>query len=620
MPFNIKKILVGQPLTTECLASERLSKKKALAVFSSDALSSVAYATEEILIVLVASTAAIHAIPWATPIALTIVLLLWILIFSYRQTISAYPNGGGAYTVCKENLGTTVGLVAGASLIIDYILTVAVSVAAGTAAVTSAFPQLLPHAVLIANSAILLLTLTNLRGIRESGAIFSIPTYLFIFGMFALFAGLYFCTSAPAGGVLGASNVGGIMTAHLPLFPHKGEGIGIWVILVAFASGCTALTGVEAISNGVTAFKHPEQQNAKTTLVLMGSILALLFVGVTYYANHFGIVPKSDETIISQLAHMVGNLPFYYFIQASTAGILFLAANTSFNDFPRVASLLAEDRFLPRQFASRGDRLVFSNAIVGLGMISMILIWLFRAEVHLLIPMYAIGVFLSFSLSQAGMVKHWIKLKERGWRMSAVINFFGCIATTIVLLVIVVTKFAHGGWIVCAMIPFFVWNFLRIKHHYLIVGAQLRIDGPPPALKPPAVHHVIIPVSGIHRGVLEALNYARSISDDVIACYIDISPRVTDRINTEWAKYGMGVPLKVLSSPYRSVIRPLLDYVDEESVRHPEGLITVIIPEFVIAKWWQNLLHNQTALIIRAALAFKPRVVVTSVRYHLRRG
>jgi hypothetical protein len=389
--------------------------------------------------------------------------------------------------------------------------------------------------------------------------------------------------------------------------------------MVAFASGCTALTGVEAISNGVTAFKKPEQKNAQITLVVMGLVLASLFVGVTYFANLYGVTPKDNETIVSQIARIVGNQPFYYLIQGATAAILFLAANTSFNDFPRVASLLAEDRFLPRQFASRGDRLVFSNAIVGLGLISMFLIWMFKAEVHLLIPMYAIGVFLSFSLSQAGMIKHWYKVKGRGWITSSVINGVGCVATSIVLCVIILTKFSHGGWIVCLMIPLLVWEFMRIKKHYLIVGDQLRLIGPAPAVAMPAAHHVIIPVSGIHRGVIEALHYGRSISSDITACYIDITPRITERIRGEWVKYGMGVPLKILSSPFRSVVKPLLDFVEDESRRMPEGMITVIIPEFITARWWQNFLHNQTAIIIKTALAFKPRVVVTSVRYHLKK-
>lgn len=608
MPFNLKKLLVGQPLASDRVTHERLSKKKALAIFSSDALSSTAYATEEILRVLVPAVAMIHYAHWSVPIAIAIVGLLWILILSYRQTIAAYPNGGGAYTVSKENLGTRLGLVAGAALIIDYILTVAVSAAAGAAAVTSAFPSLREHSVLICNIAIIVLMFINLRGIRESGTIFAVPTYIFIFSLIVLFGFLVFAPSETA------------VKSTATLFPQAGEQISWWLLLVAFASGCTALTGVEAISNGVQAFKKPEQTNAKQTLVAMGVILAILFFGITYFANVYAIVPKSEETVVSQLARLSNSSALYYLIQAATAGILFLAANTSFNGFPQVASLLADDRFLPRQFASRGDRLVFSNAIVGLGLISMFLVWLFNANVHHLIPLYAIGVFLSFSLSQAGMVKHWLKTKETGWQKGIVINVIGLVATTVVLLIIITTKFTHGGFIVVFMIPLLVFEFQRIKRHYLIVGDQLRIEGPPPAVQTPASHHVIVPVSGIHRGVIEALHYARSISGDITACYIDITPRVTQRIAAEWAKYGMGVQLKVLSSPYRSVIKPLLDFVDEESKRMPNGMITVIIPEFVTAKWWQNLLHNQTAIIIKTALAFKPRVVVTSVRYHLSKG
>ncbi|MBK9293498.1 MAG: APC family permease [Oligoflexia bacterium] len=608
MPFSLKKLIVGQPIASDRAAQERLSKKKALAIFSSDALSSTAYATEEILRVLVPAVAMVQYAHWSVPIAICIVGLLWILILSYRQTITAYPNGGGAYSVSKENLGTRLGLVAGAALIIDYILTVAVSVAAGAAAVTSAFPSMLEHGVLIANIAIIVLMLINLRGIRESGNIFAVPTYIFVFSLLTLFAFLFIAPSPNA------------VKSTYSLFPHAGEDISWWIIFVAFASGCTALTGVEAISNGVQAFKKPEQENAKKTLVLMGCILAVLFFGITYFANTFSIVPKDTETVVSQLARLSGSNILYYIIQAATAGILFLAANTSFNGFPQVASLLADDRFLPRQFASRGDRLVFSNAIVGLGFISMFLVWLFNANVHHLIPLYAIGVFLSFSLAQAGMVKHWLKTKEHGWQKGIVINIIGLIATAVVLVIIVATKFTHGGFLVVFMIPLLVFEFQRIKRHYLIVGDQLRIEGPPPAVDMPASHHVIVPVSGIHRGVIEALHYARSISGDITACYIDITPRITQRIAAEWERYGMGIPLKILASPYRSVIKPLLDFVEEECLRVPDGMITVIIPEFVTAKWWQNLLHNQTAIVIKAALAFKPRVVVTSVRYHLSKG
>jgi amino acid transporter len=608
MLFNtFKRLLVGVPLTSDRVSHERLTKKKALAVFSSDALSSVAYATEAVLVILVGASSPQNALPWTWAITLTIVGLLWILILSYRQTISAYPGGGGAYTVCKENLGEHLGLIAAASLVIDYILTVAVSIAAGTAAVTSAFPHLLPHAVLISNTAIFLLLFMNLRGIRESGTVFSIPTYIFIFSMFAMFAWL---------GYLSFTNPPHVVS-HL--MPVTTSGVGIWLILVAFANGCTALTGVEAISNGVPAFEHPEQTNAQETLVWMGIILASLFLGVSYFAHVYGVTPKSDETVISQMAHLIGNGPFYFLVQAATAAILFLAANTSFNDFPRVASLLAEDRYLPRQLASRGDRLVFSNGVIGLGLFSMFLIWIFNSQVDALLPMYAIGVFLSFSLSQAGMVKHWYESKSQGWHGKAFINGLGSVVTSVALIVIVLTKFPQGGWIVCALIPLFTMQFRRIRYHYLLVGNQLRLVGPAPAIPPVPAHCVIIPVSGIHRGVIEALNYARSISKEIVACYIDISPRTTARIVGEWNRYGMGVELKILPSPYRSVIRPFLGFVEEMSISHPETNLTVIIPEFVTARWWQNLLHNQTAIIIRTALAFKRRVVVTTVRYHLTR-
>jgi amino acid transporter len=461
--------------------------------------------------------------------------------------------------------------------------------------------------VLISNAAILILTVMNLRGLRESGSVFAFPTYVFIFSMFGMFAWLGFSSFHQPHEVL------------VSLAPHTYEGVGIWLIFVAFANGCTALTGVEAISNGVTAFKHPEQDNAKTTLVWMGLILGSLFLGVSYFAHVYSILPNDQETVISQLARHLNNPFCYYLIQTATALILFLAANTSFNDFPRVASLLADDRYLPRQLASRGDRLVFSNGILGLGAISMVLIWLFNAEVQLLIPLYAMGVFLCFSMSQAGMVKHWLIYKGPHWHWSAVVNAMGCVATAIALIVIVMTKFPHGGWIVCLLIPFLVFSFRRIRHHYVVVGRQLSIQGEPKPMGPPPQHRVIVPVSGIHKGVIEALSYARSISKDIVACYIDITPRITERIIGEWERYGMGIELKILRSPYRSVTRPLLEFIENESLKHPEGMITVIIPEFVTARWWQNILHNQTAIIIRTALAYKKHVVVTSVRYHLTR-
>ncbi|MCC6278192.1 MAG: APC family permease [Oligoflexia bacterium] len=606
---ELKRFIVGAPLSTDRVQHERLSKKKALAVFSSDALSSVAYATEAILVELSKAVIVVNALPWTWPISLSICALLWILVISYRQVINAYPNGGGAYIVSRENLGENVGLIAGASLLIDYILTVAVSVAAGVAAVTSAFPELKEHAVLIGNMAVIALMFMTLRGVRESGTVFAIPTYVFIFSLIILFAWLSF-VPAP---IIAEG-------ASAPLVPKTTDGVGIWLILIAFSSGCAALTGVEAISNGTTAFKKPEAQNAKATMVWMAVILAVLFLGIGYFAHQFQILPSEKETVVSQLARQTGSTWFYYVVQASTALILFLAANTSFNGFPIVTSLLAEDRYLPRQLASRGDRLVFSNGIVGLSLISMFLIWLFKSDVHLLIPLYAIGVFLSFTLAQAGMVKFWITTKEGSWRRNALINTVGAITTLVVLLIIVTTKFPQGGWIICLTTPLLVFMFRRIHHHYQVVGEQLRITSPEHHIPDVASHEVVIPVSGIHSGVIEALEYARTISKMVVAVYIDISPRTTQKLREDWAKFGMGIELKILKSPYRSVTQPLFDFVDEVSKRHPNHVITVIIPEFVTARWWQNLLHNQTAIIIKAGLTFKKRVVVTSVRYHLDKG
>lgn len=603
--ISIKKLLLGQPLSTDRVSFEKLSKRKALAVFSSDAISSVAYATEEILLVLSFGVIAVNAFSWSWTIALAISSLLFIVVSSYRQIVKAYPTGGGGYTVCKENFGDKVSLLAGSALITDYTLTVAVSVAAGTAAVTSAFPALFEHRIGIATAAILVLMLINLRGIRESATIFAVPTYIFVLSMFVLFIWL------------GIKGIVEPVEATGSVVPSTLEGVGLWLVLRAFSSGCAALTGVEAISNGVKAFKKPEATNARRTLATMACILAALFLGITYFTNVYHLVPKVEETLVSQLARQTGFPPFYYFIQVATAAILFLAANTSFNGFPMLASIMADDRYLPRQLASRGDRLVYSNGIIILGLASIGLVWLFDANVHHLIPMYAIGVFLDFTLSQGGMIRHWLKNRGHQWKKSMTINAIGCVTTFVVLLIILFTKFTTGGWLICLVLPIMAYTFRKIRYHYVIVGSQLRLVGPPAPVPDVPPHHVIVPVSGIHRGVLEALNYGRSISKDITACYIGINDRQTNRIKEDWTRYGMGIKLKVLASPYRSVIRPLLDYIESERQLFPHAIITVIIPEFVTARWWHKVLHNQTAMVIKGALLFKRNVVVTNVRYHL---
>jgi amino acid transporter len=601
---TLKRVVLGPPLASEAVHEQKLTKRVALAVFSSDALSSVAYATEEILLVLV--TAGVAAVHLSLPIACAIGLLLVILVSSYSETIHAYPSGGGAYIVAKENLGTYPGLIAAASLMTDYVLTVSVSVASGVAAITSAFPVLFPHRVAICIFFIVVITLANLRGVKESGVIFAIPTYLFVFtflGLIGFGFYKYFFAALPV-----ATEV-----SHFPAATHA---LTYFLILRAFSSGCAALTGVEAISNGVPAFKGPESRNANITLIWMGVILLGLFMGITELARLYHILPIEDETVVSQIArHIFQGGFFYYLVQAATALILVLAANTSFADFPRLASLLARDGFMPRQLSSLGDRLAFSNGIILLGMTSAVLIFLFQANTHHLIPLYAIGVFISFTLSQSGMVVHWIKLKSRGWFHKVLINGTGSVATFIALIVIASTKFTHGAWMVIVLIPIIIVGFLMVHGHYEEIVDQLHPNLAD--LLPPKLHRVLIPVSTFHKGTVKAISYALSISDDVRALYISLDPLRTEKIKDIWSHWCIDIPLVILETPYRSVIQPLLNYIDQLLSEEQDQLITVVLPEFVAAKWWQQILHNQTALLIRGALMFKKNVTVVSVRHIL---
>jgi amino acid transporter len=602
---NFKRTLLGNPIASKHADHQRLTKRRALAVFSSDALSSVAYASEEVLLVLMLSGAVF--LKFSIPISLAIVGLLAIVVVSYTQTIHEYPNGGGAYVVAHENLGEHAGLTAGAALLIDYVLTVAVSVAAGIAAITSAFPSLEGHRIALCMIAIGTLMFMNLRGIRESAGIFAIPTYAFVVSIFVtLGVGFYKFSTGEF--------------AHVdPPELNVVEPFSLFVLLRAFSSGCTAMTGVEAISNGVPVFQKPEAKNAARTLIIMTLILSSMFFGITFLSHYHGIVPNGGETVLSQLTRSIhGTSWAYYFVQVFTMGILILAANTSFADFPRLASLLAKDRYLPRQLASVGDRLVFSNGILALGFLAIILVILFNANTHALIPLYAVGVFLSFTLSQVGMVRHWYKNKPAGWLKHALVNAVGGFLTAIVTIIFVVTKFTHGAWAVVVLIPLFIAMFLRIKHHYVSVGKQLSLIGADPARYATHLKHtVLLPISGIHKGVIEALRYAQSMASDVRAVYVEIDHATTERLQQEWQRWGRGVPLVVLKSPYRSIMSPFLRYVDEVEEAASDDMITVIIPEFVTAKWWQQLLHNQTAIFIRTALMFKRGKVVTSVRYHL---
>lgn len=600
---DLKRIFLGAPLASTELVHQRLSKKVALAVFSSDALSSVAYATEEILLVLVLTGMA--GVQLSLPIAMAIGILLVIVLISYSQTIHAYPSGGGAYIVAKENLGKVPGLIAASCLMIDYVLTVSVSIASGVAAITSAFPNLYPYKILLCLFFIFLITLANLRGVKESGVLFAIPTYLFI-GIFTILIAVgfykYFLGSRP----------------EIPVLTdlQATQSLSFFLILRAFSSGCAALTGIEAISNGVQAFKPPEAKNARITLVVMGVILLSLFLGITELTRFYHIVPQGHETVVSQMTRQVfGSGFFYYVIQASTMLILILAANTGFADFPRLASLLARDSFMPRQMSSMGDRLAFSNGILLLGLCSGALVVLFQANTHHLIPLYAIGVFVSFTLSQAGMVQHWIKLKEKGWRRGILINGIGALATGIASIVISATKFMHGAWMVITFIPILALWFNSVRRHYDSIVEQLH-----PQLSdllPPKTHRVLIPISTFHKGTAKAISYALSISEDVRGVYVGLDPERTVKMKEIWDAWCIDIPLIVLESPYRSILRPLTDYIEELKKEEKDQLITVVLPEFVPAKWWQQILHNKTALLIRSALMFQKNVVVTSARHFL---
>lgn len=603
----VKRFIVGRPIPSHLAEHERLSRMTGLAVLSSDALSSVAYATEEILRVLVVAGAG--GLVWSSPIAFVIAGILAIVVFSYRQTIHAYPSGGGAYLVSKDNLGELPALVAAASLLIDYVLTVAVSIAAGVAAITSAFPQWHAGPVEIALFFVLLLTIGNLRGIRESGRIFALPTYFFIFTILALIAAGVWRLFSGGAVPLAAAPAPDVTAAASPLT--------LLLLLTAFSNGCTAMTGVEAVSNGVPAFKPPEAKNAASTMLTMAALSVTMFLGITLLAHAFHVLPGDQETVVSQLARSVfgGRGIAYYAVQLATMLILVLAANTAYADFPRLASILARDRYLPRQFMNQGDRLAFSNGIVGLSVFAGVLLVIFGGDTHRLIPLYMIGVFVSFSLSQAGMVMHWRRQGGAGWRTSAAINGTGAIVTFVVLLVVAVTKSREGAWVILLLIPIHVMAFRATRRHYDAVARQLSLGEWQPG--PVRTNRVLIPISGVQRAVLQAVEYARTLSVDVRAVYVETDPALTATLMAQWNGRADAVPLIVLRSEYRSLMEPLLEYIEQVSANHPEDYVTVVLPEFVPARWWHHLFHNQSALLIKAALLFKPNTVVTSVPFHL---
>ena len=604
---RLKRVLVGRPIPTSLDQHERLSRVTGLAVFASDALSSVAYATEAILLVLIAAGTA--ALGVSLPIAIAIAALVAIVVTSFRQSILAYPKGGGAYVVTRENLGRYPSLVAGAALLIDYVLTVAVSVAAGIDAITSAIPPLLPYRVTLCVAGVVTIALANLRGVRESGRLFAAPTYVFVGAYLVMIVwGLVQWLRGELGAV----------PPPAPESASAVEALTLFLALRAFASGCAALTGIEAVSDGVPAFRTPEAQNARQVLAVLGLILIVLFVGITFLVYTFHITPAPGETTNSQLArHVFGLSPLYYLVQGVTTLILVLAANTSFADFPRVASFLARDGFVPRQFANRGDRLAYSNGILILTVLSVALLVVFHGETHALIPLYAVGVFLSFTLKQASMVRYWVRRRQPGWVSGVSVQAVGATVTGLVMIVIAVTKFTHGAWIVVVLIPLLVVAFVTVRRHYDQVARQLSIDGPGSPEPPLAGHTVLVLVGDVHRGVLRALRYARALSENARGVYVEITPEQTRRVEERWSRFAGGMPLVVLRSPYRSVAGPLLEYLDLLQRQAPDDLVTIILPEFIPARWWQHLLHNQTALLIKGALLFRRGVIVTNVPYHL---
>lgn len=605
---RVRNTLFGSPLTSDVEAGERLGKSRALAVFASDALSSTAYATEEILLVLMlAGAAALHL---SLPIAIAITLLLVTVVISYRQTVRAYPHGGGSYTVASDNIGPGAGLIAAAALLSDYVLTVAVSISAGSLAVISAFPAIAEYRLEIALASLLLIAIVNLRGVRESGAIFAVPTYIFI-GAFALLISVGLARLVV--GIDGAT----LTTARHPAIDlPAAHTLTIFLVLRAFSSGCTALTGVEAIANGVTAFKAPEWRNASITMAWMGGILAVFFVGATFLSARLGVVPMENDSVISQTGRLVfgGAMPLYYLLQAGTAMVLILAANTAFNDFPRLSSILAGDGYMPRQFSSRGDRLTFSVGIVVLSVIAALVLIAFHAETDRLIPLYAVGVFVAFTLSQAGMLVHWRRVREAGWRTASVINGTGAAATGVVAVIVASSKFTQGAWVVMLLIPLLVTLLHSIHAHYRRVEELLALptDGVP--LRPRATdlpaEPIVVPVRSLNLVAVRAVEYARHLSSAVTAVHIVRTTEDTAAFEARWAAIFPDVPLATIESPYRTFLGPLRAYIDGLPLQ-PRQIITVVVPEFEPAHWWQRFLHNRTGDRITVAFSGHPEVMVT---------
>ena len=614
---GIKRVVVGTPIATDEADHQRLSKRVGLAVFSSDAISSTAYASGEVLLVLV-GVAGMSGAKNLIPIAILVSILLALVANSYRETIHAYPDGGGSYIVSRENLGELPSLVAGASLLIDYVLTVAVSVAAGTLAITSAFHELRPYKMWLALGFVAILTLGNLRGLKESGRVFAVPTYFYIIMMTAFIGyGLYRAFGTNDLPVLSARNARPTEEVEKHFGPYVG-GVSLFIFARAFASGAVALSGVEAISNGIPAFKKPSSKNAAITLGWMAAILGTGFLGISYIAAHMLPMPSESESVISIMGRSLfgsGSVA-YYLLQFSTFAILILAANTAFADFPRLAAMISKDGFLPRQFSNRGDRLVFSNGILILAALACVLIVGFKADVTLLIPLYAVGVFTGFTLSQTGMIRHHLKYRAPRWQLSLVASALGAVATGIVAAVVIISKFAIGAWIVCVSIPIIVVMFRSVKSHYATVASQLRIS---PSPEEPLLNHgMVVLVGGVNRSALMALRYARSVrSDNLIAVTVAIDEDHAERIREDWRKFEISVPLEILDSPYRDLTGVVLEHLDTLEQRWGHDYISVVIPQMVTEHWWQGAFHNQSATALRLKLLNRRDTVLVSVPYHV---
>jgi len=623
-PRTWRTWLIGRPLPTADAPHQTIGKAIGLAVFAADALSSVAYAPQETMVILAAAGTAGFA--YALPIAIAVTILLAIVTISYQQTVRAYPGGGGAYIVARDNLGEVAAQTAGAALLIDYVLLAAVAVSSGVAQIVSAYTILFPYRVELAVGLVLLIMLANLRGVRESGVTFAIPNYFFLVMMFLLVGVAMFQYYS--------GTLGDVVNPPPLELGAAIQPVTIFLILRAFSNGTTALTGVECISNGVTAFKEPRSHNAAITMIWMSTILGVLFIGITFLIGEIGAIPSEEETVISQLARTAyGNRDILYLAtMAGTTIILILATNTAFADFPRLSALHASDGFLPRQLTYRGSRLVYSRGIIALAVIASLLIVVFKASVTALVPLWAIGVFLSFTLSQTGMAYRWWKIghmpigeevRERGstlkyqpnWLPRLLINGFGAICTAVVTLVFAVTKFRDGAWIVVVVTPALVAGFFAIHRHYKGLADRLSLKH---STRRPHItrHRVILPISGVHQGTLDALRYARLLSDDVTAVYVSIDRASAEDIQRKWEVWGEGVRLVNLESPYRLLLEPLLKYVEEIiRERQPNEIVTIVVPQFVPRRWWHNLLHAQTATWLRLALLFRPGIVITDVPY-----